>query len=214
MRVIALWILLAPAVGLGLSGCKPTTMTGEEEPAEDLAPRAVDLSSCRPVVGLAFANPSFEESQGFANNTGAPMSTIKGWDGCCNDQGQGLTTTWTVLGEGRCGGQAVSITSTGARGDVLNQSLRPADGAGRPFTLTAWVKVSSIGAGGALLLDLYDLNGGAVVAASPTLSQVQEAWAPLSVTGQLPAGSPWVQIRLKSSGTLRALADDVSLTLR
>jgi hypothetical protein len=221
MRVTAPRILPVPALalafalGLGLPGCKPVTMTGEEEPAEDLAPRSVDLSSCKPVIGLPFVNPSFEESQGFANNTGAPASTIKGWDGCCNDQGQGLTTTWTVLrDEGRCGGQAVSITSTSARGDVLNQGLRPADAAGRSFTLTAWVKISSIGAGGSLLLDLFDLNGGAVVAASPTLSQVQEAWVPLSVVGQMPPGMPWVQIRFKSSGTLRALADDVSLTLR
>jgi hypothetical protein len=196
--------------------------SGGDDSAADLAPREADLASCAPPAGNLLVNASFESGGGSARNTGAPASSIASWDGCCNLDSQGLTTTWQVtqgVQAARCGGQALSVTSTAAHGDVLNQILTISDGAGRDFTLTAWARVSRAEAGGgyppALTADLFDLTGSRILVTAPPLADASPEWRQVTAGGQLPQGAaPRVQVRLYARGTVTALVDDVALTLR
>lgn len=213
--------LLAAATAL-LLGCSPKTSGGDDS-AADLAPRAADLASCAPLGDTQnrLANPSFERGAGAAFNTGDPRSSIDSWDGCCNLDGQGLTSTWRVItaaspDDVRCGERALSIESAGARGDVLNQPGTLADGAGRDFTITAWARVRSAGASAQLSVDLFDTVKRSVLASAPPLTAASTTgWQLLSATGRLPEGpAPLIQVRIFSKGSISALIDDVSLSLR
>ncbi|MCS6913462.1 MAG: hypothetical protein RMK29_19545 [Myxococcales bacterium] len=208
-------MLAAAACLCLLAGCPPMHHGGDDT-LPDLALVPADLRRCDPHPDNLLQNPSFEQGGGSAHNTGQPPSSIPAWDGCCNLEGQGLTTTWQVTNTAaHCGAQSVLVRSIAARGDVLNQELTVTDGAGRSFGLTAQVLLREASPGAQLQLDLFDRQAGRVLRASAPLSTPGPSWVELSVLGQLPGGAaPRVQARLLSSGTLTALLDDVTLLLR
>lgn len=220
-------------LGLGLItsvACNPMNQMVTGGDGEDLAPVAADMAGgvpCGAVAANLLQNPSFEADvlpgAYSARNTGMPASTISGpWDACCNNNGQGLTTTFKVDATSACSGrQSINITSTAAQDDVLNQGMMVVGSPGRMFIVQGWVRVTDVGAGAQLSLDLFNLNepvaAKQVLARSPITSArtAGTAFVPLSAAGVLPATTPArVQARVRVSGTLTAFVDDISVVLR
>lgn len=213
------FVALASALGLwGATACSPHTDGVGDGGSEDFSQRRRDLLSCEMPTGSLLANGGFEvptaqaaDGNGQARSTGNPRSTIPNWDGCCSQAGGG--TTWTVISTmPRCGLRAVSLSSTAAMGNVLNQDLDLRTQVGRTYRLTGWFFVTQSMPDAGLRLDVFDLNAGAVAASSPLLTQGTADWTPLGVTGTVPAGGR-IQARVNTSGTLSAVADDLSFTL-
>lgn len=214
---------------LALLACNPMGQMVSGGDGEDLAPVAADMAGgvvCGAVVANLLRNPSFEmdvlPGDYSARNIGNPPSTISGpWDACCNTNAQGLTTTFKVDASAACSGrQAISITSTAAQDDVLNQEMMIASAASKMFTVQAYVRVLTAGAGASLSVDLYDLNAPAnlkVLARTTPLTAptAGTTFTLITAAGVLPATSPArVQARIRVSGTLTALIDDVGVVLK
>ncbi len=208
--------------GVWGSGCHPATngVDGTELDYRLIGPG--DLGpSCAPVTGSAdqqLSNGTFESGSGNANNGGQPVSSIAGpWVGCCNLDGLGQHTTWTVTTSmAHCGQQSIALSSSAqAKSNVLVQEHHIDGAGGKGFTLSGWFLIQSAGPDALLQLDLFDLGKNQGVAASPPLSSPTRGWVSLTATGSLPAGvSPQVQARVVDTGALSAFVDDVSLVLR
>lgn len=200
------------------AGCSPRTDGVGDGGSEDFSQRWRDMLSCEAPTGSLITNGGFEvptaqaaDGNGQARNTGSPRSTIPSWDGCCSQPSGG--TTWTVIGTmPHCGLRAVSIASTTATGNVLNQDLDLRAQVGRTYRLTGWFFVSQGMPAAGLRLDVFDLDTSAVAASSPALAQSTADWTPLVVTGTIPPGGR-LQARVNTTGTLSAVADDLSFTI-
>jgi hypothetical protein len=201
-----------------LSACSPTTEGVGDGGSEDFSLRSRDMLSCEAPAGSLLMNGGFEaptmqaaNGNGQARNTGNPASTIPSWDGCCNQASGG--TTWTVITTmPRCGTRAVSISSSSATDNVLNQSLDLRAHVGRSYRLVGWFFVSQAMPAAGLQLDVFNFDTSAVAAASSVLTQGTADWTPLMLTGTVPAGGR-LQARITTSGTLSAVADDLFFTL-
>lgn len=192
---------------------------GGNGPTPDLSLVKHDLgSSCADVTGNLLVNPSFEaaaggsDPNGKANNTGAPVSTIPDWDGCC---GGTMMTLWSVTDKAaRCGGRSIQIESTGASLNVLSQVLPVQTGnVGKTFTLSGYIYVTSTSGGGQILLDIFDLTTNMPL--SPTtvaLAAPTNDWTERRVTGTVPAGAK-LQVRINTSGNVTAYVDDLAFTI-
>lgn len=213
-RAGPLSLLLAAA-----PGCSPRTEgVGDAGVGQDFSQRARDMSTCQIPVSNFLLNADFEtastqatDGNGQARNTGSPKSSIPSWDGCC-DQGLG-GTTWTVTqAMPRCGGRAVSVVSSMASLNVLNQTLDLRAQAGRTLRLTGWAFVSQAQPGAGLKIDAFNLGNQAVFAVSSTLSETTADWTQLVATGTVP-GNASLQVRINTSGTISAVVDDLVLTV-
>jgi hypothetical protein len=111
-----------------------------------------------------------------------------------------------------CGSRAVTVSSNQAEANVLNQRLDLAGYGGQGVRAMVWVLLSQVQSGGALQLDLFDLDAGQVLATSPPLTAPTADWRLLSVLSQVPTAGA-LQVRIKSTGTLTAYVDDTSLAL-
>lgn len=208
----------ALASALLLAACSPRTEGVGDGGIEDFSQRRRDMLSCEAPAGSALANGGFElptaqapDGNGQARNTGSPRSTIPSWDGCCSQPVGG--TTWTVIETlPRCGLRSLSIASSEAAGNVLNQDLDLRAQVGRTYRLVGWFFVTQAMPAAGLRLDVFDLEASAVAAASPPLTQGSADWVQLAVTGRIPAGGR-MQARVNTTGTLRAVADDLSFTI-
>lgn len=215
-------LLLGAAGGLwalGL-GCGPT-MSSVEGGGEDLGATTRDLRSanCEPTAGNLLVNPGFEvaaaqgDGNGQAKNTGLPPSTISGWDGCCTQAMAANGTTWLVTQSmPRCGLRAVFVSSSAATENVLDQTLTRGADVGRDFVASGWVYLYEVGSGAQLKLDVFDDTAKQAIYSSTVLSALTPGWTQLTVTGKIPAAGR-VQLRVNSSGTLKALVDDLAFTV-
>lgn len=208
---------LASALWLA-AACSPRTEGVGDGGLEDFSQRRRDMLSCEAPAGSVIANGGFElptaqapDGNGQARNTGSPRSTIPSWDGCCSQPSGG--TTWTVIGTmPRCGLRSVALSSSEATGNVLNQDLDLRAQVGRTYRLAGWFFVTQAMPAAALRLDVFDLDASAVAASSPPLTQGSADWVQLAVTGRVPAGGR-LQARVNTTGTLSAVADDLSFTV-
>lgn len=218
------------SLGLGLvialggaalgAGCSPSTNSVADGGAvQDFGPRLRDMSSCLPPPSNYLLNPDFEtpstqaaDGNGTAKNTGSPPSTIPSWDGCCS---QGLGgTTWTVTqAMPRCGGRALSLVSTMATTNVLNQVLDLRAQAGRTLRVSGWVFVTQADPGAALRLDVFNLGSSSLAALSPPQTSATAEWTQLVATGTVP-GNDRVQVRINTTGSLSAVVDDLVLDIQ
>lgn len=213
-----LGLCAAGVIAVG-AGCSPSTHSVADGGAvQDFGPRVRDMSSCLPPPSNYLLNPDFEapssqaaDGNGVAKNTGSPASTIPSWDGCCS---QGLGgTTWTVTqGMPRCGGRSLSLVSTMATTNVLNQALDLRAQAGRTLRISGWVFVTQADPGASLKLDVFNLGNSALVALTPPQTQTTADWTQLVATGTVP-GNDRVQVRINTSGSLSAVVDDLVLTI-
>lgn len=213
-------LALGGALGGPGTGCAPS-MSGVGGSGEDLGATTRDLGqvSCVEVPNNLLVNPGFEvvavgegDGNGRAKNTGSPASTIPLWDGCCNQSPGG--TEWLVTqGMPRCGVRAVFVSSTTANDNVLNQMLTRGSDVGRSFQASAWVYLQEASAGAQLKLDVFDDVAKAVLRSSDPLTAATAGWTQLTLSGQIPSGGR-VQLRLVSTGTLKALADDLVFTVQ
>ncbi|HNN91148.1 MAG TPA: hypothetical protein PKI03_02720 [Pseudomonadota bacterium] len=189
--------------------CAPATQSTEGTPP-DLAGVERDMAPvCTTVTGNLLTNPGFEASlMGSTTNLGAGSSTIPGWRGCC---GTTQTTTYDVVSSQRyCGERSVSISSSqGATSNVLIQDAMRGSDVGKTFLVSAWLNVTSVGAGGEIGLDVFD-NGTpkAVVAPTVSLKNPTNGWFELRASGTVPTGGN-LQVRITSSGTIQAYADEL-----
>lgn len=187
-------------------------------PADLLTP--ADLSpGCGPVAGNRITNPSFEAdvlpglyTARSSDDEITTKSTISGWRGCCPPS---AASSYQVVAGGCSGAQALQVSSTNASANVVLQSVSPADGGGKRALVRVYARVLSIDAGGSLALDLFDVTGKAVLGTSAALTAITPGltYAPLELSANLPAGTPSLQVRVVTSGTLRAYIDDFALTL-
>lgn len=206
---------LGPNLGTGclvLAACSPVTASVDEK-ARDLAPVQRDLGTCLDRFQNLVKNPSFEaESDGMAHNTGAPVSTISDWDGCCTLAGS--DTVWTVSKmHAHCGTNAVLVKSQNASAHVLNQTFhRPGD-VGQAFVLSGWIWMQDAGADARLKLDVWDLHAPEKkVAETEALTSANMSWFRIKVGGTVPNDGNF-QVRINSSGSLVAYVDDLSLVI-
>lgn len=211
--------LVVAALALSCAtACSPRTEGVGDGGSEDFSQRLRDMLSCEVPAGSLIVNGGFEvpaaqasDGNGQARNTGSPRSTIPSWDGCCSQMDGG--TTWTVINTmPRCGLRSVSIASTTATGNVLNQDLDLRAQVGRSYRLTGWFFVTQAMPAAGLRIDVFNLETSAVAATSPALAQGTADWTLLTVTGTVPAGGR-LQTRVNTTGTLSAVADDLSFTI-
>lgn len=195
----------------GLWGCHPKTAPSEGD-APDLSQLVRDLGSCVSEAANLIRNPGFEapstelDGNGKANNTGNPASSIPNWDGCCSQAGGG--TTWVIATTSpKCGTRALSVQSTSANANVLNQSLPLSSQVGKTLLASAFVFVQSVSGAGQLGIDVWDDQAKKVIASSVPVNNTTPDWFKVDLSVPIPAGGN-LQLRITSSGTLTALVDD------
>lgn len=191
------------------SACSPTT-SGVNPTPPDLASTSRDLGrDCTNPAANRLMNPGFESGDGMANNTGAPVSTISMWDGCCT----GGNTTWTVSTMSpSCGSRAVKVTAMNAVATVLSQSFNSPGDAGKQLTVSGRVFVTAIDATSTIKIDIWDLMTNMAVNSTSALTTISSDWVTLMQTAQVPAGGRY-QVRINTSGNVEAFVDDLSLIL-
>lgn len=192
----------------------PDHATGSEEEIPDLDP------DCAAIPGNLIANPSFEtpaagsSGDGTADNTGEPASTIPGpWSGCCSQVDGG--TVWSISRTAAlCGGRSLEVMSAGADGNSLLQLLADQSASyGRSFELSGSVHLTQISMGGSILLEATDGTGRLKLAATDALRSPTASWVQLSQTGAVPRTGR-IQVRITSTGNLKAYVDDLTLRIR
>jgi hypothetical protein len=220
MSKSVLWPTAAWVFGVSVLclACSPKTGTVDGN-SQDLGMQARDLGMCASDPLNQLQNPGFEtpsvepDGNGKAVNTGMPASSIPGkWDGCCNQAGGG--TAWLISTTmPRCGLRSLTVTSTAATANVLNQTLQVPTLVGKSLRASAYVFVSQVGTGGKIQLDVWDLGASKVIASSPTITTTTPDWQRLDLSVPVPSGGN-VQLRINSSGTINAVVDDPSVLIQ
>ena len=197
-------------VGL-LLGCSPKTETVEGG-TPDLSMLARDMGVCAIDPANLIQNPGFEtpskdlDGNGKANNTGTPGSSIPNWDGCCSQATGG--TSWTIATSmPHCDLRSLTVVSTTANANVLNQALPVSGKIGKSLSASAYVFVPSLQPGGKLAIDIWDDTAKKVIATSAMVTTTTPDWLRLQLSVPIPSPGN-LQYRINTSGTLTALVDD------
>lgn len=211
--------LLVLLTGWGCSSLWEPFLENRQAPSADLSAPGDLGTECQQVAGNLISNASFESStggssDGEANNTGSPRSTIAGpWIGCCPQMNDG-GTQWAVSQEAaRCGVRSLAVQSTQAAANVLVQTAPDQSAsAGRTFQLSGFVHVIQAGNPGQISCEVWDSSTMTTLASTEVLTAPTSGWLSVMLSGTVPYGGK-LQVRISSSGDVQAYVDDLVLVI-
>jgi hypothetical protein len=216
LRALGMLVLLT---GSGCSSLWEPFLENRQPPADQSAPSDLGVD-CQEVPGNLASNPSFESAvtggstNGEANNTGKPRSTIAGpWTGCCPQMTDG-GTQWSVTQEvAHCGERALEVHSTLAEDNVLFQQISDQSAnAGKTFQLSGFVHVIQAENSGQLSCEVWDGATMTTLASTEVLTAPTSGWLAVRQSGTVPYGGR-LQVRIRSSGDVEAYVDDLVLVI-